>query len=181
MARELLTEINALIGWTWNDDTPGLAVSDTNQLKANFSYSDGTGSDEADRVWHSIRTLAGGGDETLDLTALLTSLFTDSLTISMAAIKGILIINNSETNSLQVGNAASNAWQGPFGATNQTLEVPPGCPLLLSNRATGWPVHPTEKNLKITNLGLTATQYQIAIVGRGASTSSSSSSSSSGA
>lgn len=178
MTRQLLVDIKSEINWSWLDDTPGLQYVDNNLLRQNFSYDNGTGVNQADRVWHVADALAGGAHADYDLTALDVDVFTSQLTITMAAVKAILLVNQSETNSLRLGGAASNPWQGPFGAPTHTLEVPPGAPLLLVNRVSGWAVSGSGKVLRLLNEGLTATAYSLVIVGRDVATSSSSSSSS---
>jgi len=71
----------------------------------------GTTSDKADRLYRKRRSATTTG-ETLDLTALASDPFGN--TLAFTEVRGILIVNRSSTVAeyLLVGGAATNAWLG---------------------------------------------------------------------
>lgn len=179
MAKTLDAIIKASLGWTYTDDPggDGLLFRDSNEQPYKESLTSGQDANEADTVWHDERTLASGASETLDLENLIWDLLGNTVYQTLSRVKAILIVNESTADSLRVGNAASNAWVGPFGAAAHTVEVPPDSPLLLVNLQDGWQVNATSSDLKIANTGAGSITYQIVILGVGPLTSSSSSSS----
>lgn len=127
----------------------------------------GTGADQADRIFSDERTLAASANEDLDLAGVLTDAL--GATFTLARVRAILVIAlATNTNNVVIGGAASNAFVGPFGAATHTVSVRPGGQALFVNRdATGWPVTAgTADLLRIANSGAgSSVTYRIVIIG----------------
>ena len=154
-------QIKASLGWNWDD-----GVRDSGRLEYARTLLDGNGDNQAEAVWHAeSRTLAAGESDTFDLAALERTVLGAILTVNMAAVKALLIVNESTVGGqLLVGGAAVNQWSEPFGADGDCAMVPADSALLLCNRQSGWPVDANNRNLKIAALAGSAT-YSIAVVG----------------
>lgn len=131
----------------------------------------GTGADQADKIFSDRRTLAASASEELDLAGGLTDALGTALTF--VKLKALLIIAAvANTNNVVVGGAAANGFQGPFGAANDTIAVPPGGMLLLVAPAAaglGTVTASTGDLLKIANSGgTTGVTYDIVAIGTSA-------------
>jgi len=177
MTRTLQSKIFAQVGWTWRDGAGASPVVDSSRLKSDVDLADGSGSGQADAVWHAeSRILTAGSAETLDLDALESELFDNTLVVSLAKVKALVIVNRNITGSghLAVGAAAIDPWHEPFGDAGDTVKVMPGSPLLLANVLDGWDVDAGATGLRIAAVGDDVT-YDIAVLGTIADGGSSSS------
>ena len=180
MATTLQSAISAELGWTWRDYVGVASITNSNRLPFGKNLADGAGAGQADAVWHAdAQTLSAGGSMTLALDALEQSMFGNAITIPLAGVKAILIVNKNSAGAgyLSVGGAAVDGWYAPFGSPDDTVKVMPDSPLLLANSRDGWDVGIGEKALKIAAVGGSVT-FDVAVLGilAGASGSSSSSS-----
>ena len=130
---------------------------------------DGTGANQADRIWTDTRTLAASGSEDLDLAGVLADAFGSAIT--MAEVVALLIeASASNTNNVVVGDAAAPVPL--FGGTNPTLSIKPGgLFLVVAPDASGqFAVGAgSTDDLKIANSGSgTPVTYTIMIIGRSA-------------
>lgn len=149
---------------------------DLGEAKAQFQgfvdtvMQSGTGDNQADKVFADTRTLASSANEDLDLAG---GSLVDPLgaPVTFAKVKAIIVrAAAGNTNNVVVGGAAANAFQGGFGAANDTHAVPPGGVFLASAPKAGWAVTPgTGDLLRIANSGGgTSVQYDIEIIGTSA-------------
>ncbi|MBN2293494.1 MAG: hypothetical protein JXM70_13780 [Pirellulales bacterium] len=165
MSTTLISTIHAELGWTWRDTAGRTTIVNSNRLRALADLNDGTGTDQADMVWHvEDQILAAGNSSTLDLENLSQSIFGDAISLSMAKVKAILIVNTSSSGYLLVGGAAGDEWLEPFAAAGDKVKVMPGGQLLLANPGGGWSVGAGSTDLKIEAVMAQAT-YDIAILG----------------
>lgn len=135
------------------------------RLDASIVMQDGTGTDQADKVFSDRRTLGASASETLDLTNL-TDPFGAALTF--AKIKAIMITASADnTNNVVVGAAGSNQFLGPLADASDKLIIPPGGAILLTAPKSGWTVtNSSTDNLKIENsAGSTGVTYDIMLIG----------------
>jgi len=182
MTTTLRSTIRAQLGWTWHDRLGTCLITDSNRLEFARDLADGSGSLQADAVWHAQdQVLAAGESMTLELDMLQQEVFGDLITIPLARVKAILVINKSTAGGyLVVGGADADEWDAPFGAAGDTVKVMPGSPLLLANAGEGWPVAIGQSALRIAAAGGTVT-FDCAVLGtlpdEGGSSSSPSSSS----
>ena len=167
MTTTLRSRIDVQVGWSWRDRLGPFTVTDDNRLQVNRELADGIESGQADVVWHAAdQTLPAGESMTFELAALGQSLFDDTIVISLARVKAILVINKSESDDacLLVGGARIDEWCAPFGMLGDTVKVMPGSPLLLANLRDGWSVEAGHEMLQLQAAGGDAV-FDIAIVG----------------
>jgi hypothetical protein len=138
------------------------------RISMSLAFEDGVGLNQADLQWVIERTLAAGASDLLDLTAGLMDAFNKP--IVFAEIVAILITTDAEnTDNLEIGAAASEAWTGIFGAATDKIKLPPGGMFAISS--PGDPgigaVDGTSNTLQLKNASATEScSFQIAIVGR---------------
>jgi hypothetical protein len=167
MTTTLRSKIEVQLGWTWRDRIGPFVVTDDNRLLWTKELSDGVGAGQADVVWHAAaQTLAAGQSTTLELAALVQSVFNDTILISLARVKAIMIVNKIATGSafLLVGGANTDEWAAPFGMVGDTLKVMAASPLLLANLVEGWEVEAGYESLRLQAVGGDVV-YDIAILG----------------
>ncbi|API58866.1 hypothetical protein BSL82_05695 [Tardibacter chloracetimidivorans] len=102
-------------------------------------FTDGTGAGQANGVYIDDFSIEASGTLSIDLSGSLEDAHGNALVFT--AIKAILLIADAaNTNNVILGNVA-NGFVGPFGAATESLTVPPGGCVLLSNpSAAGWAV-----------------------------------------
>lgn len=125
----------------------------------------GTGVGQGNELYAAARTLAASASENLDLSGALVDAF--GATIVFTDIIGIVVFaDKGNTNNVLVGNAASNGFVGPAGATG-VLTLKPGDWAVLASQ-TGWTVTAaTGDLLKVANSGgTTSVLYSIILIGR---------------
>ena len=180
MAVSQKTTINATITVKQvetDDVTDGVINTADQAAGATYEWPDGTtaqttegGAAQADTKFRKTSGLGAGASVVFDLDALSEFVFGNTVTIAFAKIRAIIIRNLTlaSTGRLVVGGNASNAWIGPFGAANDTIEVPNKGVLILTNPTytPGWPVTAgTGDLLKLANPGAGAVEYEIQIIG----------------
>ena len=177
MTTSLQSTISTQLGWTWRDQLGTGTILDSNRIQFSKTLTDGSGSGQSDAVWHAHgQTRAAGQSTTLFLDALEQEMFGDIITVAMARVKAIHVVNSSTSGGyLLVGGTVVDEWHAPFGSAGNAVKVMPDSPLLLANPTNGWSVGFGYKALKIAAVGDPVT-YDAAIVGVLAGSSSSSSS-----
>jgi hypothetical protein len=137
-------------------------LRDFTQLLAN-----GTGANQVSNHWHDQRTLTASSSENLDLAGSLVNGLGQTLTFTK--IKALIVkAAVANVNDVVIGNAAANAWLGPFGAVTHTIAVKPGgLVVLVAPDANGYAVTAgTVDILKVLNGGAgTSVVYDIVIIG----------------
>lgn len=167
MTITLKSNIHAEFGWTWQDRSGSTVTTNTNRLRAFQDLLNGSGSNQADQVWDDTETtLTSGSTTTLDLTSLSRDFFGETITLSFATVKGLLIVNRNTTGTayLKVGNAASDTWHAPLGTATDSLKIPTGGSLLFSHPDAGWDVISSAKSLKLEAVG-GEVNYDLIILG----------------
>ena len=142
MADTLTAQIKASLAWLFQESLDLANVIDDSSLQYDRSFADGVAADQADKLWHDNRTLASGASDDLDLNALASTIFGSTVTINLAKVKGVLIVNTATTagEDLTVGGAAAQEWTAWVGAAGDKVRVPADSCLLITNRKTGWTV-----------------------------------------
>lgn len=113
-------------------------VRDRMYISEQVALATGTGNNQANQIFHDVRTLASGANEALDLAGVLENPFGDVITFSK--IKLIYIENRDAVNSLLIGGAASNGFIAPFGDATDKLRVAPSGFLVLTAPLAGYTV-----------------------------------------
>lgn len=172
MADTLSVEVRASLAWLFQDAIDLTTIADSSKLEYARSLADGTAADQADKLWHDERTVAGGANDDLDLTALVNTVFGSTLTINLAKVKALLLVNTSTTagDELRLDSAVANGFRSPFnGSATSQLEIGADSALLLSNKKDGWAVTGgTGDILRIHNPGANPITYRIAVIGTSA-------------
>jgi len=189
MSTSLRSSVKVECGWTWRDQFGLTSVVDSNRVSAAGELTDGGGANQADVAWHATgQSLAAGQSVVYDLGALERPLFGDVVTVHLAVVRSLLIVNRNAAGNgyLAVGGAGTAEWAAPFGMVGDTVKVMPGSPLVLAHLRDGWTVDAGGNRLKLAAVG-DAIAYDIVILGNvavdagsGSSGSSSSGSGSSG-
>lgn len=147
----------------------GTPLVDIDTGRKTVEFTNGTTAGKADLVFRDTRQLAGNASESLDLAGSLLDAF--GATITFAKIVGIHIkAHDDNVADIVVGNAASNAFVGPFGAATHTMAVKPGGTLTLTAPKGGWAVTAgTADLLKVLNGSAgSAANYDIVLLGTSA-------------
>lgn len=90
-----------------------------------FSFTDGSGANQAGKIFSDTRTLAASATESLDFSGVLLDPF--GAVITSAKLKALIIkAAAANTNDVLVGGAASNALSSLFGDATDIIVVKPG-------------------------------------------------------
>lgn len=161
----LIFNLNAEIGALYT----GLRALENQaaNIAANYglSFTDGSGVNQASRMWSDRRTLTTGAGESLDLSGVLTDGLGASVTFT--AIKGILIKSaEANTTILTIGNI-TNALATIFGVATQSFPMQPGELLIKATpSAAGHVVTPgTADLLRVVNAAGASATYDVVIWG----------------
>lgn len=155
------TQIRLKASWTLQQQLSLGNVLDNNSLQYALDMATGVGASQNDTLWGDVRpSLAAGGNDDLDLTALTHTYFNGTLTYTFAKVKGILVLNNGGSGAsgedLLIGAAGSNPFQGPFSAGANTVRVGAGGAFMALQPVNGWAVNSGSKILRIHNSGAAA-------------------------
>lgn len=143
----------------------GTAAHSLNHSKK-YNISNGTGANQANMMFSDERTLTASSSEELDLAGSLSDAFGN--TITFTTIKAIYIEADSDnTNNVEVGGSASNAFVLFDNPTDILPIRPGGCFLIADFGANGYDVTAgTGDLLKIANsAGSTSVTYKIILIG----------------
>lgn len=137
-------------------------------LSTSLALTNGTGANQADRVFTDQRTLAASASESLDLAAVLVDAY--GATITFATIKAVIVkAATGNTNDVLVGRPATN---GVLLVTAVSAQVPvkPGGVFAWFCGGTGLAVTPSTADLlTITNSGAgTGVTYDVIVIGTSA-------------
>jgi hypothetical protein len=143
-------------------------VNDALRLPVTSAFTDGTGANKAQIVFHDEVTRATGGTDSYDLSGGINHAFGVA---TFSKVKAILI-HNKETvsgRSLQVGGGAACLAAGQvFANTSDIINVPAGGILLLTSPVDGFTVtNSTADTLAIANACGSNITYDIVIIGEG--------------
>lgn len=134
---------------------------------ANYVFTDGVGADKAKEIWTDTRTLTASASENLDFAGVLTDAFGNVLTFTK--IKAIIVkADAANVNDVVIGNHATAAFVGPFGAAAHTIAIKPGgLAAFVAPDANGFAVTATTADmLKVLNGGAgTSVTYTIIVIG----------------
>ena len=168
MARSLAASIRAALTATYTNAQDLSTPSDALSLTGTNTFTNGTGANQANVVWHDQRTLSSTTSEDLDLAASLAS--TLGGTITFTAIKAIYIEVTTTTAStvVEIGAASANQFIGPLKHSSDIASIGGGGVFLVSSPVDGWTVTAgTGDLLKINNTSAHSATYKIVIVGIG--------------
>jgi hypothetical protein len=138
------------------------------EITKRYDLSSGTGSGQADRIFHDQRTLAASATEDLDLAAVLTDKFGAVLTF--AKLKELYVYAASaNTNNVNVTRPAANGVPVFLAAGDGTPVLPDGMFHWIAPGAGVAVTAGTGDLLTFTNsAGATAVTYDVVIIGTSA-------------
>jgi hypothetical protein len=135
---------------TWTEPLDLVDVVDSSDLSYSQALSTGTGNGQADAYYRDVITVAGSTTETLDLTDLTLQFYGGTGTLSLSAVKVLLIRVTSAAGSADV--ALGTSVTGTVAAANV---------LYATSLSAGW----AESSLSIENTGATAIDVEVHLLG----------------
>ena len=162
LTTKIVAQVVATLTSPLDLSTPTDALDYTQRI----SLTSGTGSGQADMLWHDQRTLAASGSENIDLAGSLTGAF--GTTLTFARIKGLVVAAAAgNTNNVQVARGAANGCTLFLAASDGLVVRPGGVFAWFAQDATGIAVTAgTGDILTITNgAGGTSVTYDIIVIG----------------
>jgi hypothetical protein len=146
--------------------TVGL-TSDSHPVSYTFpavALTSGTGANAAQKVATQSITVDTTGT-TIDLTAMTGG--PGNAAVNFTKIKWLYVENTDATNTLVIGNAASNQWTGIISSTTATITIRPGgCAVFVGQDATGMAVSGGSKSV-LFKAGASTVAIKIIAVGEG--------------
>jgi hypothetical protein len=139
-------------------------------LVREIALANGTGSGQADKIFHDKRTLTASSSENLDLAGVLTDAY--GQTITFARVKALIIsAAPANVNNVVVGGHATAAWATWVAdPTDKVIVRPGGVLALAASDATAYAVTATTADmLTVANSGAgSSVTYDIVIIGASA-------------
>lgn len=130
------------------------------------ALTNGTGVNQADKVWSDQRSIAASGNDDIDLAGTLEDAF--GSTISFARIKTLIVkAADGNTNNVVIGGASSTFTTWTTGTSAAVVLRPGGLFVLSVSDATAYAVTATSADtLRISNSGAgTAVVYDLCLIG----------------
>ena len=145
-------------------------MADAARLEYAVNLPHGDAAGEVNALWHSEITLAAAAQQNLDLTSLAMTMFGDTISVALSAVKALLIVNTATDvgDELLIGGAGSggDAWAGPWNDDQDAKQVVPAdSAALWTHRLGGWPVGGSTNVLRIKNNGSGSITARIVIAG----------------
>jgi hypothetical protein len=127
MATTLSTTARVSLGWNFTNTTSfGADTGNSGSFDFSDVLTNGTATDQADRLYLTKATIAGGSNVEIDLAGELEDVFGNTITFARVKSMYVELTTDTTSTSIEVGGAASNAFVGPFGADDNTIEVKNG-------------------------------------------------------
>lgn len=135
-----------------------------------LTFTNGTGANKCNQLWADTRTLANGASEDIDVYNPATA---DAVgnAFTIATVKGLIIINNSTTESDTVtigGKGTTAGWTSFLSANTYTAKITGGATLILMQPgSTGYVAGASTTNhiLTVAATAATSLTYTIIIIG----------------
>lgn len=168
MATTLATEVQCRVRWLLEDAADLTAATDQAELDYERATAEGTGAQQANRIWRTQRTLSAGSSDEWDLSNLTAELLGGTTTTALDGVKAVVLRNLSQASGdvLRLKSGATQPWLAPFGGSAGAIEAgADGC-LMLASPLDGWMVAAgSADRLRVENPGASAIEYQLVIVG----------------
>jgi hypothetical protein len=142
------------------------SVVDNFAVTASMSLSNGTGASKAQIQYHNQLSLLTNTSVELDLRALVTAF--GVAVMSKVKMMAVQVITETSGYTVEVGGAASNAWEACFGAAGDVVIVGAKSCLMLGNVIDGLTVDASHKQLKFHNPAGGTVTFKVWIIGEGA-------------
>lgn len=169
MADTLALTITSKSSWTFVSELDHTSLRDATAVTGLTEFTDGTGINECNQLFHDRRILAAGASEDINLLAVSVSMFGGTISFAFDSVKSLQVKNLNETvgDTLLMGGQGSNAFSGPFNNDDDAvLQIPATAHLILCNpTAAGWDVAAGAYALRFTNTGPNAITYDLIVAG----------------
>lgn len=165
LTTKIVTQVIASLTSPKDLSTPTDALDYTTRI----ALTSGTGSGQADMLWHDTRTINASSNEDIDLAGALTGTLGGTLTF--ARIKGLVVAAASgNSNNVQVARGSSNGCTLFLAASDGLVVRPGGIFAWFAQDATGIAVTAGSSDiLNIANGGAgTSVTYDIVVIGASA-------------
>lgn len=140
----------------------------TDALDETFTttLTDGTGANKGQEAVFIQSTLATATPETWDLQAIAGAF--GNVNFTKIKLLAIAVTTTTPGYRLEIGGAASNAWEVPVAAAGDIIKAYAGGLFIWTSPVDGGTVDGTHSDLKINNPSGGSVTYQMWIVGEGA-------------
>lgn len=166
MAVSLISNIDLAVKWAYENPLDLSTASDRKTLNFNTALGNGTGLDQANRIFADERTLATTASDDFDLAGGLTDIYGQTLTLTK--VKAIVVYNTATVAGeiLTVGGG-SNPFITWIGDGSDTVKVfPEGLLALVNPSLAGYTVTASTGDiLRVTNSGASNITYRIVLIG----------------
>lgn len=142
---------------SWVDTLTATTVTDATTISQAFSLTDGEAAGQANFYWRDVRTIAANDYDVIELEALPFKAFGGQTNVYVQALRMIYIRNRSTTAELRYGLESGTIGIEPSGTFFWSA------PNSLAPPVSSW-ISP-QSRIFINNLGETATDYEIVLVG----------------
>lgn len=136
---------------------------------ATFAFASGTGAGQADLKFVASYTIAGGGSQTLTLSALVDGL---GRAVALARVRTLILINTSQVPAdvVNVGNAPTHPWDQLASDPTKTVPVKSmGMEVRVAMNTNGMPVAAgSADQLLISNPGASPITVHVVLIGASA-------------
>lgn len=170
MSTSLTTRINASIARTFRSQpaSTGPVFDDSNSWLFNDSWEYGSGTDQANLVYHAVETLSTGSSVLFDVYGTLRDGF--GVLLSMSKVKILAVVHRGSAGTLTIGGG-SNAMTSFWATAGDALKIQAdGGVVLVAPDSTGYAVTSnTAENIRVLHNGDTPNDitFEILIVGVG--------------
>jgi len=163
MATNLSATLNLVLGATFTNALDNTTTKDALSLDLTDTLANGTGTDQANQIWHDRRTLAATS-ENLDVAGGLTDPF--GATVTFTAIKCILIHNRETTAGydLTIGGG-TNALVNWVADSSDKVVIGPNAVFLLWHPGAGYAVTAGTGDILKIDAGANTVTYDIVLIG----------------
>jgi hypothetical protein len=166
----LRATLNIGFSATMSGDDPLSAQVHAPSIGRTMDFANGVLAKQADVLYATELTIAGGANVDVDLNGSLTN----AVGIAVAAAKvAAIVVTADPTNTtvVTVGGAPANAFVGPFGDATDTMKLGPNGMWLIANDSLaglGTVTAGTADLLRVANAAGAAAKVKIAVIGRSA-------------
>lgn len=167
LAAGVNADFTARVSGAYTGANPLGSVTFNFDQSAHTQVTSGTTVGKADKLFSDTRTLAASATVNLDLAGALTDPF--GATVSFGHVSAIYIkAAATNTNSVCIGGAGSNAFLGPFADATDVVCIKPGGVFMMVEPGAGWAVTAaTADLLKTANSGSgTSVSFDVVIIGK---------------
>lgn len=169
MADTLSLWVTSIIDWEFDEGADLATIKDWGPLEYAKKLTDGTGANQVNLIWHDERTLAGSGNESLNLKNLTRTIYGSTVTYDFASVK-VLAISNTNTvaaDDLYIDGTVASAWNTAWNtSTTSKVEIAASGALLMVNPIGSWAVDDIGNDiLNIVNDSTNSVTYRILIAG----------------